>query len=174
LHAFTSSVRRGLAFPCGVTLPSLVTIGGVDCLPKKNFTDPSGFSRASLDSRAALIGNRYLSSLGPDHGERYREPNRVANKLLHNRCPCVAGNLTSPAVSTGHLRQRDTVLSTNGLSPTIPSLLSDLDKIASQGDAGYDRPGVTLELRGTRHDIFLIVAHYIYNRIGTQLLGPLL
>jgi hypothetical protein len=47
----------------GVTLPNEVAPWGADCLPKKNFTEPSGFSRASVASRAVLIGSRYLSFL---------------------------------------------------------------------------------------------------------------
>ena len=53
----------------------------------------------------------------------------------------------------------------------MTSLLSDLDKFAPQSDAGHYRPSVTFELGRTRHDIFLIIADYIYNCIGAQLFG---
>jgi hypothetical protein len=62
LHASMSSLRRVRALPCGLTLPRLDAIRSVDSLPKKNFTEPSGFWRGSAESNAALIGQTYLSS----------------------------------------------------------------------------------------------------------------
>jgi hypothetical protein len=54
--------RRVRALPCGFTLPRLDAIRSVDSLPKKNFTEPSGFWRGSAESSTALIGKTYLSS----------------------------------------------------------------------------------------------------------------
>ena len=160
LQAFSASTGRVPTLLCTTSFPSLVMICGVSCLAKKNLTDPSGFSRASVDSKAPLIGSKCLSSRAWTGGP--------AAKSKTNAIALPTELFVGLLLST--ISREHKALCGKW---SDASLIRNVDKIAFEGDARNHCTRVTFEFGRARHDIFLIIADDVYDRVGTQLFGAL-